>query len=119
MATAGNRRSGKRKPGWKKGESGNPAGRTPDLEMRKTRKKAEELIGPYGVEIIDTLVDVMRHSKSDKARVVAANALADRLWGKPTQRLEHTGEDGADIRIARVQGEIISELDRVAAKVRT
>jgi hypothetical protein len=41
---------------------------------------------------IRTLAHIAARSESDAARVMAANSLLDRGWGKPPQA--HTGEDG-------------------------
>ena len=42
-----------------------------------------ELARSYTSEAIDTLVELMRHSKDDRVRGTAAQALLDRGWGKP------------------------------------
>ena len=58
------------------GISGNPGGRLP--EVGNVRELARE----YTEEAIETLVDLMRHAKSDAARGAAAQALLDRGYGK-------------------------------------
>lgn len=73
---------------WKKGQTGNPKGRPSDAEMAKVRELAKQLIYPYREEIIWTLVDIMRNSNSEAAKIKAANSLADRIWGKAVQPIE-------------------------------
>jgi hypothetical protein len=41
-----------------------------------------ELARSYTVEAVETLVDLMRHSKDDRVRGTASQALLDRGWGK-------------------------------------
>ena len=58
------------------GISGNPGGRP--REVGHVRELARE----HSEEAIETLVDLMRHAKSDAARGAAAQALLDRGYGK-------------------------------------
>ena len=58
------------------GISGNPGGRP--REVGHVRELARE----HSDEAIETLVDLMRHAKSDAARGAAAQALLDRGYGK-------------------------------------
>ena len=58
------------------GFSGNPGGRPKD------EFKVAELARSYTVEAVETLVDLMRHSKDDRVRGTASQALLDRGWGK-------------------------------------
>jgi len=41
-----------------------------------------ELARSYTVEAVETLVDLMRHSKDDRVRGTASQVLLDRGWGK-------------------------------------
>ena len=45
--------------------------------------RVAELARSYTKEAIDTLVDLMRHSKDDRVHGTAAKALLERGWGKP------------------------------------
>ena len=58
------------------GYSGNPGGRPKD------EYKVAELARSYTVEAVETLVDLMRHSRDDRVRGTASQALLDRGWGK-------------------------------------
>ena len=58
------------------GFSGNPGGRPRD------EFKVAELARSYTVEAVETLVDLMRHSKDDRVRGTASQALLDRGWGQ-------------------------------------
>ena len=58
------------------GHSGNPGGRPKD------EYRVAELARSYTVEAVETLVDLMRHSRDDRVRGTASQALLDRGWGK-------------------------------------
>ncbi len=58
------------------GISGNPGGRPREVGH------VRELARDQSEEAIETLVDLMRHAKSDAARGAAAQALLDRGYGK-------------------------------------
>ena len=58
------------------GYSGNPGGRPKD------EYRVAELARSYTVEAVETLVDLMRHSRDDRVRGTASQALLDRGWGK-------------------------------------
>jgi len=66
---------------WKKGQTGNPAGRPKD------ELKIRQLAREYGPEAIQRLVEWMR-SDNPKASVPAAQTLLDRGYGKPIQQLD-------------------------------
>jgi hypothetical protein len=66
--------------------------------MPKTLTDIRSLARSHTESSIRTLAHIAAQSESDAARVMAANSLLDRGWGKPPQA--HTGEDGeGDIRI--------------------
>ncbi len=75
---------------WKKGQSGNPGGRT------KESKDVKELAKKHTKEAIERLVFWMR-SDNAKASVSAANVLLDRGHGKPAQSTEISGPNGGAI----------------------
>ena len=77
------------------GHSGNPSGRPKD------EYKVAELARTYTSEAIDTLVELMRHGKDERARGTTAQALLDRGWGKPKQELltEESGGLLASLRV--------------------
>jgi hypothetical protein len=70
---------------WVKGISGNPGGR-PKLEV-----SIRELAQENTMEALETLVQVMRTGKPGE-RLVAANAILDRAYGRPTQSVEMSGD---------------------------
>lgn len=76
---------------WVKGQSGNPAGRAkyPIEEL-----KAEARI--HTAAALQVLVKALKH-KSVQARIMAADKLLDRGWGKAVGDLDGMG--GANIRI--------------------
>jgi hypothetical protein len=74
-------------PRFVKGQSGNPGGRPKqDDELR-------ELAKAQTAEALKTLAQVMRSKKSPAAaRVMAANSILDRGYGKPAQQIGLSGE---------------------------
>jgi hypothetical protein len=70
---------------WVKGVSGNPGGR-PKLEL-----SIRELAQRHGMEALETLIHVMRTGRRGE-QIVAANAILDRAYGKPTQSVEMSGD---------------------------
>ena len=64
---------------WRPGTSGNPGGRP------KAIRDVVELARQLTPEAIRTLSTVMKTSRSDSARVAAAQVILDRGWGKPVQ----------------------------------
>ena len=73
---------------FRPGETGNPGGRPPDKEIAALARR-------YTPDIIRTWVEVCRNAiDNPSARVAAANALADRGYGKPRQEVELSGGMG-------------------------
>ena len=81
------------------GYSGNPGGRPKD------EYKVAELARSYTVEAVETLVDLMRHSRDDRIRGTASQALLDRGWGK------------AKVEVATSDGQSYIEALQAAAEV--
>ena len=71
--------------GFKKGQSGNPKGRPKEY----TELKA--LCREYTTEAVAALVEVLRTGQA-REKVLAANALLDRGYGKPEQSVDLKGE---------------------------
>lgn len=74
---------------FEKGKSGNPGGRP------KSDYRLKELAQQYTEEALQTLVEIMRTSDDDKARVSAADKIHDRGYGKPAQSVDITNSDGS------------------------
>ena len=81
------------------GYSGNPGGRPKD------EYRVAELARSYTVEAVETLVDLMRHSRDGRVRGTASQALLDRGWGK------------AKVEVAASSGETYIEALQAAAEV--
>ena len=91
---------------FKKGQSGNPAGRPKGVQNSKTRllrwlelringknpvtKQDEEF------SVLEAM-DLKQISRALDGDLYAYREVLDRLEGKAAQRLEHTGEDGGPI----------------------
>ena len=84
---------------FKPGFSGNPGGRPKD------EFKVAELARSYTVEAVEALVDLMRHSKDDRVRGTASQALLDRGWGN------------AKVEVATSSGQSYIEALQAAAEV--
>lgn len=79
---------------WKKGQSGNPSGRAsrPDtIARREEVRHVKELCKEHSLAAVQALIEVMNSKTAPpSARVVAANSVLDRGWGKPTMEINAT-----------------------------
>src|SRR5262245_56629979 len=92
-----------------KGVSGNPAGRraeNPDTSAAKM------LARRHTHEAMRMLVKIMKSSTSDSARIIAAEAILDRGWGKPAHAVSVSGPDGGPVQI-----EAVREAERFASRI--
>ena len=90
---------------FKQGFSGNPGGRPKD------EFKVAELARSYTLEAVETLVDLMRHSKDDRVRGTASQALLDRGWGKAKVEVATSGGQ-SDIEALQAAAEVIRAENR-------
>jgi hypothetical protein len=68
-----------------KGKSGNPGGRPKGI---KSMRKVAQL---HTADALSVLIEIMKSpSESAKDRLMAANSLLDRGWGKPVAEVEYT-----------------------------
>ena len=76
----GNRKPPPKDTRWKKGQSGNPGGRSKDI------RNATQFARDNTHVAMKALLEVVKnHRCSASARVAAAGMLLDRAWGKPAQ----------------------------------
>jgi hypothetical protein len=78
------------------------AGRKPGSRTRANRNETmslAEAARSHAPVALETLVDICRNGESESARVSAANALLDRGYGRPKDRVELTGKDGAAVAV--------------------
>lgn len=80
--------------GFKPGQSGNPGGKGKSTAVLAKRIQRET---KNGGEVVDYLLEAMRHSRSGKERIDAATLLLAYGFGKPMQPTEVTGADGGPI----------------------
>jgi phage gp46-like protein len=69
--------------GGKREGAGRPTG-----AVNKATADIKEAAQEYSAQALQVLVDVATSSKSDAARVAAANAILDRAHGKPKQSVD-------------------------------
>lgn len=85
-------KGGRRSTSWKRGQSGNLAGRPTrpnTIEAHKVVADVKAAARAMTPKALETLEQVMDDPKAPAgARVTAANAALDRAWGKPTQQVE-------------------------------
>jgi hypothetical protein len=70
------------------GKSGNPGGRP------QVAAGVRELARKHTRDAVTTLAELMNGAQSEQARIMAANSLLDRGWGKPTQTI--SGDENVD-----------------------
>lgn len=69
----------------------------------------------HSPECVDILMNIARSSRSDQARLAAANAVLDRGWGKPVQSLsDPDGNPLGSNFLSRLQGLDMQELRSIA-----
>lgn len=95
------RKNGPGRP-WKKGQSGNPGGRSPII------KHIQELARQHTEEALQALIDVMRMpaAKQPSAKVKAAEIILNRAWGCAPKTVEVTGKDGGPIQYENAKAEL-------------
>ena len=85
-------KGGRRATSWKKGESGNIAGRPkrPDaIEAKKIVADVKAAAREHTQDALDTLKAVMSDAKAPPAaRVSAATAMLDRGWGRAKETVD-------------------------------
>ena len=77
---------------WKRGQSGNPAGRKPE-DKNHVRNLARE----HTEKAVSTLVRILETSRNDMARLRTAEALLARGWGQPVAHIETTSSLAEEI----------------------
>ena len=79
---------------FKKGVSANPGGvpmRPETIERRKMVENVRELCRTKSIDAVNALVEIVNSkTASPSARVVAANSILDRAFGKPQVTVETT-----------------------------
>jgi hypothetical protein len=96
---------------FKPGQSGNPSGRP------KSNQKLVDLARAHTEAALETLVGIMANkSEVASARVSAANAILDRGWGKPPQKIEGDEENPLHI-ISRLERVIVDPANTDSAGI--
>lgn len=90
------RRGGKRRTSWRKGQSGNPRGPVPDDEKRRVA----DLFRERGLiaKSVEVIAEILDGGKSEPARLLAAEKVLERTEGKVP--LPITGGGGPPIRVS-------------------
>jgi hypothetical protein len=78
-----------------------------------------QLAQAHGADAIATLADLMADTKQPpQCRIAAANHLLDRAYGKPLERAEVSGADGAPIQsVSMTPGQFEEIARRIAQEV--
>jgi len=95
---------------FRKGVSGNPGGRPKGLA------EVQALARQHAPQAIATLAEIMRNGKQERARIAAAEALLDRGYGKPTQRIAGD-EDGPPVAVSLPTETLIELLDEARRRL--
>ena len=91
---------------FKKGQSGNPKGRTPNLPaLNELMAKVMGEMGESGITAMEVILKAIR-SKAAKGDVRSAEMLFDRAYGKAKEFKEITGKNGQSINL------IFNEIER-------
>jgi hypothetical protein len=77
-----------------KGQSGNPGGKP--KELRNVQLQARK-ISPLALRELKRILNDPQAGK--QAKIAAAEVVLNRAWGRPSQQLEHTGENGGAIMV--------------------
>jgi hypothetical protein len=86
------------KPKSNRGGARPGAGRPPGSKDKATRLAGAtlgELARAHTSEALEAILNTLRNTESDTARIAAANALLDRGYGKPSQSVDHKNSDGS------------------------
>lgn len=93
---------------FRKGQSGNPAGRhkkLPELDVLLAKVLGGDPNDPDAQSEAEKVLEAML-TAAKKGNVQAQQAILDRAYGKAKQAIEHTGKDGAEIQIRNIIIEI-------------
>lgn len=85
---------------WKPGQSGNPTGL---VKPERAEEHVAQLARKHTVAAINCLVSVMGNDENPpRVRIIAAEAILDRGWGKAEQHIEINAQSEATLRLAGV-----------------
>lgn len=77
-----------------KGQSGNPGGKPKELKDVVLKARA---LTPLALRELKAILN--DPEAGAQAKIQASSVIMDRAWGRPSQAVQHTGEDGAPIRV--------------------
>lgn len=106
---------------FKKGTSGNPAGRQKGA-LRKVVPEIREAAKAYGPEVLLRLVSLVK-SKDERVAIAACTAILDRGYGRPAQNVDVKGGFDIVVEIVRfiegstgptIEGEASEQLEAEA-----
>lgn len=90
---------------WKKGVCGNPGGKTAD------QRELARLARTHGPETIARLVELRDGAKEGAVQVAACRELLDRGYGRASQAVRLTGEDGGPVQTEIVIRKLFTPID--------
>jgi hypothetical protein len=74
----------------------NRKGRLPGSK-NKTGADVREAARGYSMDCLKQLHRLSQKADTDSAKIAAIREILDRAWGKPTQPVQHAGEDGGPV----------------------
>ena len=86
------------KPAGKRPGSPKTGGRKAGTPNKNPRS-VKELAGKYGNEAVEKLVHIMRKSKIEYNKIIAAKEILDRAYGRPTQAIASDPEQPMNLQI--------------------
>ena len=81
---------------YKKGQSGNPNGRPQKTEEQRA---LEAVCKEHTYEALTTILTIMRNGENERNRLIAAQYVLERGWGKAKQAAEVSGQNNEQLSI--------------------
>jgi len=89
---------------WKKGQSGNPKGRTPKKRtVTEILERISSAVREDGRTRLEAVLESL-FTDAENGDMDARKYICDRLAGRPAQAIQHTGEGGSPFVVKFVTG---------------
>jgi hypothetical protein len=95
---------------WRKGESGNPSGRSGEYQ------RCQAICRGASQEAAEEVIRLCRHSNDDRVRLLAAQWIYERAWGKaPESDTGEADEDRPSLDVSKLSPEQRDQLRGILA----